>query len=221
MEAFQTAEAALKKAVFMVYSVGIIYVILKGKFYMENTHLFRVAILQKHSYGRDYDANTRLIIDEMKRAAKNRADILLIPECFITGYNLPVDNAQAIDETDSHLTQICEAAARFGIGIVATALTKGAHKPQNSAYVIDKNGKILMKYSKVHTCDFADEAGLESGDEFKVCSFDGVKLGIMICYDREYPESACTDVKRRGNCSFTERLRRHGTAFKSTIYPGV
>lgn len=47
-----------------------------------------------------------------------------------------------------------------------------------------------MKYSKVHTCDFADERMLESGNEFKVCDFDGIKLGIMICYDREYPESA-------------------------------
>lgn len=47
-----------------------------------------------------------------------------------------------------------------------------------------------MKYSKVHTCDFADEHCLESGSEFKVCDFHGIKLGIMICYDREYPESA-------------------------------
>lgn len=47
-----------------------------------------------------------------------------------------------------------------------------------------------MKYSKVHTCDFADERDVESGKEFKVCDFEGIKLGIMICYDREYPESA-------------------------------
>lgn len=47
-----------------------------------------------------------------------------------------------------------------------------------------------MKYSKVHTCDFADEACLESGSAFRVCDFDGIKIGIMICYDREYPESA-------------------------------
>ncbi len=47
-----------------------------------------------------------------------------------------------------------------------------------------------MKYSKVHTCDFADEACLEGGSEFKVCNFGGINLGIMICYDREYPESA-------------------------------
>lgn len=47
-----------------------------------------------------------------------------------------------------------------------------------------------MKYSKVHTCDFADEKNVEAGTEFKVCDFDGIKIGIMICYDREYPESA-------------------------------
>ena len=47
-----------------------------------------------------------------------------------------------------------------------------------------------MKYSKVHTCDFADEICLESGKDFTVCDFHGVKLGVMICYDREYPESA-------------------------------
>ena len=31
---------------------------------------------------------------------------------------------------------------------------------------------------------------MESGQEFKVCKFDGVNIGVMICYDREYPESA-------------------------------
>lgn len=48
----------------------------------------------------------------------------------------------------------------------------------------------MLKYSKVHTCDFDTERMLESGTEFKVCEFAGVKIGIMICYDREYPESA-------------------------------
>lgn len=47
-----------------------------------------------------------------------------------------------------------------------------------------------MKYSKVHTCDFADEKYVESGNEFKFCDCDGIRLGVMICYDREYPESA-------------------------------
>ena len=124
----------------------------------------------------------------MTEAKKNNADILLLPECFITGYDLTIDYDSAITESD--LSLLCEKSKELGIGLVATALTKGKSNLQNSAFVIGKDGNILMKYSKVHTCDFADEKVLESGTEFKVCDFDGVKIGIMICYDREYPESA-------------------------------
>ena len=149
---------------------------------------FRVAVLQMRSVNREYERNIKTIIKYMSDAKQNGADILLLPECFITGYDLTIDNASAITEND--LAPLCENAKELNIGLVATALTKGKSNPQNSAFVISKDGKILMKYAKVHTCDFADEKVLESGTEFKVCDFDGVKIGIMICYDREYPESA-------------------------------
>ena len=149
---------------------------------------FRVAVLQMRSVNREYERNIKTIIKYMSDAKQNSADILLLPECFITGYDLTIDNASAITEND--LAPLCEKAKELSIGLVATALTKGESNPQNSAFVISKDGKILMKYAKVHTCDFADEKVLESGTEFKVCDFDGVKIGIMICYDREYPESA-------------------------------
>jgi predicted amidohydrolase len=150
--------------------------------------IFKVAILQMRSVNRAYEANIKTIIKYMSEAKKNNADILLLPECFITGYELTIDNDSAI--TENNLALLCEKAKELGIGLVATALTKGNNNPQNSAFVIGKNGKILMTYSKVHTCDFADERVLESGTEFNVCDFDGVKIGVMICYDREYPESA-------------------------------
>ena len=149
---------------------------------------FRVAVLQMRSVNREYESNIKTIIKYMSDAKQNGADILLLPECFITGYDLTIDHASSITEND--LAPLCEKAKKLSIGLVATALTKGKSNPQNSAFVISKDGKILMKYAKVHTCDFADEKVLESGSEFKVCDFDGVKIGIMICYDREYPESA-------------------------------
>ena len=122
--------------------------------------MFKVAILQKRAIHAQIDKNIESIIMAMKEASENQADILLLPECFITGYDLPMSYEKSIAQ------------------------------PQNSAFVIDKSGNILMKYSKVHTCDFADEKNVESGKEFKVCDFEGTQLGIMICYDREYPESA-------------------------------
>lgn len=152
--------------------------------------IFKVAILQKKSEDRQLQKNTDTIKAYMKLAAESHADILLIPECFITGYELPIANEEAIADDSQWLRELCETAREYQIGVVATALTQGKEKPQNSAYVIDKTGIILMKYSKVHTCDFADEKCLESGTEFHVCDYHGIKLGIMICYDREYPESA-------------------------------
>lgn len=150
--------------------------------------IFRVAVLQMRSVNREYESNIKTIIKYMSEAKQNGADILLLPECFITGYDLTIDNDSAMTEGD--LSPLCEQAGKLGIGLVATALSKEERHPQNAAFVIGKDGKILMKYAKVHTCDFADEKVLEPGTEFKVCDFDGVKIGIMICYDREYPESA-------------------------------
>ena len=150
--------------------------------------IFKVAVLQMRSENRAYEENSKTIIKYMTEAKENNADMLLLPECFITGYDLTINNDASIAESD--LAALCDKAKELGIGLVATALTKGKKSPQNSAFVSGKHGEILMKYSKVHTCDFADERVLEPGTEFKVCDFEGVKIGIMICYDREYPESA-------------------------------
>jgi len=150
----------------------------------------KIALLQKQSLDRQFEKSVDIIIDTMAEAAANGADILLLPEVFITGYNLPMDNSEALSDDSPLLERLCNAAREMDLGLIATAITKGISKPQNSAFVIDKTGTILMKYAKVHTCDFSDESCLESGNEFKVCDFHGIQLGIMICYDREYPESA-------------------------------
>lgn len=152
--------------------------------------MFKVAILQKRAIHAQIDKNIESIIMAMKEASENQADILLLPECFITGYDLPMSYEKSIADDDLRIAKICENAKKYKVGVVLTAFTKGNKQPQNSAFVIDKSGNILMKYSKVHTCDFADEKNVESGKEFKVCDFEGIQLGIMICYDREYPESA-------------------------------
>ena len=148
----------------------------------------KIAILQKRSKSREFEKNTADVEALMREAKSNGADILLLPECYLTGYDLTITNDEAITESD--LNEIRNAAGKIGIGVVATSLTKGENAPQNTAFVIDKSGEIILKYNKVHTCDFADERVLESGDDFYVCGFHGVKLGVMICYDREYPESA-------------------------------
>ena len=151
---------------------------------------FKVAILQARSENANISKNVDIIHHAMKKASINNADILLLPECFITGYDLPMTYEKSISDDNEVIQNICALAKEYHMGVVLTSFTKGERKPQNTAFVISKQGNILMKYSKVHTCDFADEKNVESGKEFKVCDFEGTQLGIMICYDREYPESA-------------------------------
>ena len=169
----------------------------------------KVAMVQYDANEPNIDFNTKVAMKYIKEAKKSGAGIVLFPECFLTAYCcpdiveelLPLEELEndsefigwcnsAVTEEEEHVLQIRKLAKELQIGVVITAFTKGEKYPQNSEFVIDRNGEIILKYSKVHTCDFDWERYLESGQEFKVCKFDGVNIGVMICYDREYPESA-------------------------------
>lgn len=152
-------------------------------------HTICIAVVQ-HRYVGTLKQNTRDCLAAVDQAKALGADLVLFPECVLTGYRLPVTNEDALPDDSVYIRRIADKAKSEKIGIVITAFTRGTARPRNSAFVIDKSGHIVLKYDKVHTCDFSDEACLESGEEFKVCECDGVRIGIMICYDREYPESA-------------------------------
>ncbi|MDR0263214.1 MAG: carbon-nitrogen hydrolase family protein [Sphingobacterium sp.] len=170
---------------------------------------FTVATVQFNCSIPDQKLNTEIGLRYVQEAKSLGADMVLFPECWITSYaipdivdtNLPQEEIEnhpdfkawyevALDENSAALQSFRDIARELSIGIVITGFTKGVKRPQNSAFVIDRNGGVLLKYSKVHTCDFGSERMVECGTGFHVCEFDGVKIGIMICYDREYPESA-------------------------------
>lgn len=65
--------------------------------------MFKLAILQMRSEKRAYDKNTKTIIDYMINASENNADMLLLPECFITGYDLSIGNDLALSDGDNHI----------------------------------------------------------------------------------------------------------------------
>ena len=54
-----------------------------------------IAILQMRSRNRELQNNISVAIDKMEEAKRNNADILLLPECFITGYDLSIGNDEA------------------------------------------------------------------------------------------------------------------------------
>lgn len=92
------------------------------------------------------------------------------------------------------VSHFSELARELEMTIVITYLQRWNENPRNAATLIDRQGHRVLTYAKVHTCDFSREAALEPGGEFPVTDLDfgdgSVLVGLMICYDREFPESA-------------------------------
>ena len=132
------------------------------------------------------------------RIAKSRgADIALFPEMFSCGYNIsavPFENWETVPP-DGHYTAHFSAVAReleMAIGITCFAACESG--PENMLCLYDRYGNLALRYSKVHTCDFDVEKRLSRGGDFPVCTLNtaagDIKVGAMICFDREFPESA-------------------------------
>jgi predicted amidohydrolase len=127
------------------------------------------------------------------------ADIALFPEMWSNGYTLsdnPNENMRKAITLDSEYIKTFQEHAKYSdIAIGITFLEKYEPSPRNSLVVIDRHGDIVLHYAKIHTCVFdSGEAQLTAGDNFPVADLDTrngiVKIGAMICYDREQPESA-------------------------------
>ena len=126
------------------------------------------------------------------------ADIALFPEMWSDGYYLPQEEGGvdklAIAKDSEFITSFSLLAKELQMAIGITFLEKGDSKPFNSIILFDKNGAPKLHYSKVHICAFDDEKVLSPGEDFYVTDLDigrgTIKVGSMICFDREFPESA-------------------------------
>jgi N-carbamoylputrescine amidase len=163
----------------------------------------KIALLQMAACGNDQVAN--LVKGEAfcRQAREQGADIVLFPEMWNIGYTFydPAQpharerwQAQAVSRDGEFIRHFQALAQELKLAIALTYLEKGPDAPRNSMSLIDRRGQIILTYAKVHTCDFDVEAACMPGHDFYVAPLDTaqgeVNIGAMICFDREFPESA-------------------------------
>jgi predicted amidohydrolase len=163
-----------------------------------------VALLQINSNGTDQSSNLSKGVLFCRQAAQLGADIALFPEMWNIGYtsfdpegpdSLKEWQNRAIDQDSDFVKIHQELAVELNMALALTYLEKWPGSPRNVVSLIDRYGAIQFTYAKVHTCDFDPmEAALTPGEDFFVTSLNttkgDVKIGALICYDREFPESA-------------------------------
>lgn len=133
-----------------------------------------------------------------RRAKEMGADIALFPEMWSNGYAIPEDmdalRASATPADGAFVHAFGALAKELDMAIAITFLERFEPLPRNTVCIFDRFGSKVLTYAKVHTCDFGEECRLSAGEDFYVADLDtaegSVKIGAMICYDREFPESA-------------------------------
>lgn len=100
----------------------------------------------------------------------------------------------AIDEDSRFVRHFRTLALELEMAIAITYLQRWDGAPRNVVSLIDRHGEIAFTYAKVHTCVFSMEEACTPGEQFYVRTIDTaagpVAIGAMICFDREFPESA-------------------------------
>lgn len=158
----------------------------------------KIALLQIAPCG-TLSENLEKGIRSCRKAKEGGADIALFPEMWSNGYRIyerPVEEwkAEAIPADSDFVKAFGSLAQELNMAIGITLLERYGDAPRNSLILFDRFGEQKFVYAKVHTCDFDVERNLTPGEDFYVTTLDTacgeVKVGAMICYDREFPESA-------------------------------
>jgi predicted amidohydrolase len=167
----------------------------------------RVALYQCRSRPIEVAANLDRLAAAADTAAQQGADLLLTPEMFLTGYDIGVDAvrrlAQPRDGDSARV--VAEIARRAGLAVVygyperpavrdgedGDRADGGADVVFNAVQLIDSGGAALANYRKTHLFGELDASMFSASPlPSPLVDLDGWRLGMLICYDVEFPENA-------------------------------
>ncbi|QEG23317.1 carbon-nitrogen hydrolase family protein [Mariniblastus fucicola] len=161
--------------------------------------LIKIAGVQMDIQLANASANLASMQSHLQTSVAAGAELTIFPECTITGYCFEShDEAMAVAEAcdGSSVTQMIEACGDLSTHAIFGFLERDADQIFNSVVCVGSEG-IVSKYRKVHLPTLGVDNFTTPGDnEFEVfdLNLDGhdqpLRIGMNICYDCSFPESA-------------------------------
>jgi predicted amidohydrolase len=151
----------------------------------------RLAVLQMEARAGDVEANLALIEEAAERAAAAGADLLLAPELAVTGYGAGESIRNLAEPTEGpQARRLGEISARLGIALAAGFAERDGATIWNAALLFDR-GRLLQCYRKRQLWGDYEKALFSASDACgEPVEVRGIKAGLAICYDIEFPETA-------------------------------
>ncbi|AGZ37446.1 MAG: carbon-nitrogen hydrolase family protein [Pseudomonas sp.] len=154
----------------------------------------RIALFQGIPKPLDVPGNLQRLQHQAQLAAERGVQLLVCPEMFLTGYNIGLEQVVNLAEANDgpSAMRVVEIAQAHRIAIVYGYPERGDDGAlYNSVQLIDAHGSSLGNYRKTHLFGELDRSMFSAGhDHFPVVELDGWKVGMLICYDIEFPENA-------------------------------
>lgn len=153
----------------------------------------RVALYQCSPLPLEVSTNLERLEAQAAEAAKQGAALIVLPEMFLSGYNIGAQAARELAQPcdGAAAQQIADIAQANGIAIVYGYPELSADdRVYNAVQLIDAQGARRCNYRKTHLYGELDKSMFSAGEEHcPVVEFNGWKLGFLICYDVEFPEN--------------------------------
>ena len=153
----------------------------------------RVAAWQCRPGPLDVAGNLRRLDEVCAQAAAQQVEVLVTPEMFASGYGLTPEQVLSLAEEAGGPTEraVAQIARRQRLAIVyghpERAAAGGAY---NAATMIGADGEVRGRHRKVHLFGDVDRRLFAPGPGRPAAfDFDGARVGILICYDVEFPEA--------------------------------
>ncbi|MBV2354529.1 carbon-nitrogen hydrolase family protein [Streptomyces sp. J2-1] len=151
----------------------------------------RTALFQSSGRPGSIAENLRVLDRAAGRAAESGAALLAAPEMFLTGYAIGDDVARLAEPADGDSADaVAEIAHRHGLAVAYGYPERADGTVYNSAQLISADGTRLAGYRKTHLFGDFERAHFTPGADLVVqAELNGVTVGLMICYDVEFPET--------------------------------
>ncbi len=153
----------------------------------------RIALYQCPPLPLDPEANLERLRQRAAEAARRGARLLVTPEMFLSGYSIGLEAVSALAQPDDGdwAGRIAAIAREQGIALLYGYPERDAGGALfNSVQLIDAGGQRLGNYRKTHLFGELDRGMFSAGDDhFPLVELEGWKLGMLICYDVEFPEN--------------------------------
>lgn len=154
----------------------------------------RVSVAQIPTLAGDIEANAAAVAQAILDAGRRGDTLIVFPECGLSGYMFTDRDqvlAAALPVRDPRLEPILSAAARAGVHAVIGLLETDDDRVYNTALVVGPEG-IAGRYRKQHLPELGADNFVDPGDgtEPRVIDIGPLRVGLMICFDLRFPESA-------------------------------